>query len=51
MANATDRWLKYRTPLNEWIPAGKSGSPGEGVICPVSSAGDDTRKQLVGVGQ
>jgi hypothetical protein len=21
MANASDRWPKYRTPLNEWLPA------------------------------
>jgi hypothetical protein len=36
MANASDRWQKYRTPLNEWIPAWQVKRPGGSVVCPVA---------------
>jgi hypothetical protein len=50
MANASDRWPKYRTPLNEWIPAWQVKRSGGSVVCPVCPAGDHTRKQFLAVG-
>jgi hypothetical protein len=51
MANASDRWPKYRTSLNEWIQAWQVKRPGGSVVCPVCPAGDHTRKQFLAVGQ